>query len=282
MTEPAADLAATPDVPAGPADAPPRRTTGDLARAVAVVVTAVAQVAGSPLGTALAGGTSVADVSDRYATVVTPAGYAFAVWGLIFTACAAWAVYQTLPAQLPRDVHRRTGWWLAAAFAANTAWELVFPQDGTAVLVAQVLIVVVVVTAAVAAARLQAPPPHGLDRLLPGVVAPLLLGWVTFATVANTAISGVYLGAPQEGALARGAGIVALVAAAAVVLDVGLRLRSGTLPFVGAAAWGAAGVAAADPAPVVTAAAWFAVVVMLAAVPVQLWRTRDPGRTLLA
>jgi hypothetical protein len=265
-----------------PGAGPRGRTTGDVVRAVAVLLAAVAQVVASPLGAALPGGSPVGEVSDRWETVVTPAGYAFAIWGVIFTGCIAWAVYQALPGRLTHPLHRRVGWPLAAAFAANALWELVFPQDDAAVLVANVVIVAVVVATAVAVARLQQPEPQGLDRLLPGVVAPLLMGWVTFATVANVAISGVYLGAPAEGGLARAAGIVALVAAAAVVLDVGLRLRSGTLPFVVAAAWGALGVAAADPAPSVTAAAWFAVAVMLSAVPIQVWRTRRPGRVLLA
>ncbi|WP_336923318.1 hypothetical protein [Aquipuribacter sp. SD81] len=254
----------------------------DVARAVAVAVTALAQVLGSPLGAALPGASDVGAVSDRWQTVITPAGSTFAVWGVIFAGCLAYAVYQALPAQLARDVHRRAGWPLAVAFAANTAFELVFPQDGTAVLVGNGLVVLSVVAAGVAVARLQVPPTYGVARVLPGVVAPLLLGWVTFATVANVALSGVLLGAPDSGGLARAAGIVALVAAAAVVLDVGLRLRGGTTAFVLPAAWGAYGVTLADPPFAVAVAAWVALAVMLLAVPVQLYRTRDVGRVLLS
>jgi len=258
------------------------RPRADLLRAGAVSAAALAQIAGSPIGSALPGGRSVADVSDTYATVVTPAGWAFAIWGLIFAACLAYAVYQALPAQLERQVHRRVGWWLAAAFATNAGWELVFPQEGSWLLVANVLIVVVVTTTAVALARLQRPEPTGLDRALPTAAASLLLGWVTIATVANVSVSGVYLGAPTDSALANGAGIVALVAAAAVVLDVTLRLRVSAGPFAAAAAWGVLAVADNEPPLPVELAAWVALAIIVVGVAAQVWRTRRVVRTLLA
>lgn len=258
-----------------------QRTTGDVVRAAAVVVTALAQVLASPLGSALPGAVPVNQVSDAYATVITPAGYAFAIWGLIFSLCLAWAVYQALPSQLSRAVHRRAGWPLAVAFAANAAWELVFPQDGDWLLVAQGLILVVVAASALALGRLQDPEPEGLARVLPAAAAALLLGWVTIATVVQVAVTGVYLGLPAEGGLARGAGIVALLAAAAIVLDVTLRLRTSAGPFALAAAWGVFAVVQAEPPLSVRLAAWAALAVILAGLLVLLWRTRRPVRVLL-
>jgi hypothetical protein len=170
---------------------------------------------------------------------------------------------------------------LAVAFAANTGFELVFPQGGDWLLVALVLIVVVVVSTAVALGRLQDPELHGLPRVLPGAVAALLLGWVTIATVADVALTGVYLGAPATGGLARAAGIVALLVAAAVVLDVTLRLQSSAGPFVLAAAWGLVAVARHDPPLSVGLAAWAALAIVVVGLLVLVWRTRRPVRVLL-
>jgi hypothetical protein len=265
----------------GAADRPSYRRS-DVVRAVAVAVTALAQIVGSPLGSALPGARSVAEVSDTYATVITPAGYAFAIWGVIFLGCLAYAVYQALPGQLGREVHRRAGWALAVAFAANAAWELVFPQEGGWILVANVLIVVVVAATATAVGRLQDPEPEGLARLLPAAVASLLLGWVTIATVANVAISGVYLGAPTDDGLARAAGVIALVAAAAIVLDVTMRLRTAAGPFAAAAGWGVLAVAQNDPPLSVGFAAWAALAIIVIGVAAQVWRTRRLVRVVLA
>ncbi|WP_380168790.1 TspO/MBR family protein [Jannaschia sp. R86511] len=268
------------DAPPGDATRPPARS--DLVRVVAVAVAALAQIVGSPLGAALPGARSVAEVSDTFATVVTPAGYAFAIWGVIFALCLAYAVYQALPAQHGRQVHRRVGWPLAVAFGANAVWEVVFPQEGVWLLVANGLILVTVTATALALGRLQDPEPTGVDRVLPTVAASLLLGWVTIATVANVAISGVHLGAPTGTALASGAGIVALVAAAAVVLDVSLRLRVAAGPFAAAAGWGVLAVALNEPPTPVRLAAWFALAVIGVGVLAQVWRTRRLVRTVLA
>lgn len=257
------------------------QTGADVVRAVVVVLAALAQVVAAPLGSALPGAVPVPRLSDTYSTVVTPAGYAFAIWGVIFTLCLAWAVYQALPSQRGRSVHRRAGWPLAVAFAGNAAWQLVFPQDGTSLLVAQGLILVVVAASALALGRLQDPEPHGLARVLPAAAAALLLGWVTIATVVEVALTGVYLGLPAEGGLARGAGVVALFAAAAIVLDVTLRLRTSAGPFALAAAWGVLGVVQAEPPLSVRLAAWAALAVILAGLLVLLWRTRRPVRVLL-
>lgn len=294
----ATDDQTRPVTPAGPPDSPPagspagvgggsrggevRHTTGDVVRAVAVVLAAVAQVVGGPLGQALPGSVPVDEVSDTYATVITPAGYAFAIWGAVFALCLAWAAYQAFPSQLARSVHRRAGWPLAAAFTANAAWQLAFPQQGTWLLVAQGLIVVVVVGSALALGRLQPLEPRGLARLLPATAAALLLGWVTIATVVQVAVTGVYLGAPVEGGLARAAGLVALLAAAAIVLDVTMRLRTSAGPFALAAAWGVLAVAQADPPLSVRLAAWAAVAIIVVGLLVQAWRTRRPVRVLLA
>lgn len=275
------DHAGEPAGPAGGGEPAPEHRTADTVRAVAVVLAALAQVVGSPVGTALADGRSVGEVSDTYATVVTPAGYAFAIWGVVFAGCLAWAVYQALPAQRSRSVHRRAGWPLVVAFTANTVWEVGFPQDGRWVLASLVLIVVVVVATAVAVGRLQELELTGLDRVLPTMVASLLLGWVTIATVANAAIVGVHLGAPTDTALARAAGIVALVAAAAVVLDVTMRLRTAAGPFALAAGWGVLAVARAEPPLPVELAAWAALAIIVVGLLLQAWRTRRPVRVLL-
>jgi len=48
-------------------------------------------------GTTLIGGRTTAEVSDMYPTLITPAGYVFAIWGIIYLLLGAWLVYQALP-----------------------------------------------------------------------------------------------------------------------------------------------------------------------------------------
>jgi MFS family permease len=257
-----------------------RKGTADSVRATAVLVAAVAQVVGSPLGTAISG-RSVGDVSDETRSLITPAGWAFTIWALIFAGSLAWAVYQALPAQRRLDVNRRTGWPLAAAFAGNAAWEVLFPLVGVSQpVVPVVLILAIVAAAATAFARLQDIAVHGAARVLPGAVTGLLLGWVTVAAVVNVASAGVALGAEPEGTAANAWAVAALAAAAAVTVALTLAARAGAGPIVLAVVWGTCAIAAAaDERPVVVAA--LAAAVAAASALVVCAAVRPDTRTLL-
>lgn len=239
----------------------------DGIRAAAVVVAAVAQVVGSPLGSAVAD-RSVGDVSDETGSLITPAGYAFSIWGVIFAGALAWAVYQALPGQRTRALHRRTGWPLALAFAGNAVWEVLFPLVGLdQPLLPVVVIFGIVAATAVAWARLQDLSPDGLGRLLPSAVAGLLLGWVTIAATVNTGQAGVALGAEPTGTAAEWWAVAALVAVGLVAAALVLRARVAAGPFAAAAVWGLVAVAVdVEPAPVVVAALGAAAAVTVALV----------------
>ena len=235
---------------------------GDTPRVVAGVGTAMAQIAGSPLGSAIAG-RGVGDVSDSDRSLVTPAGWAFTIWGLVFAGSLAWAVYQALPGQRDREVHRRTGWPLAAAFAGNAVWEVVYPLGGAWRYVAQVLIFGITAAAAVAYARMQTVPVDGwLARLLPRTLTGLLLGWVTVAPVASVGNTGVALGISPTTSAAQAWAVAALVVVAGLAAAVVLGSSIAAGPFAAAVVWGLLAIASAGvPRPVVVAAIGAAAVV---------------------
>ena len=127
-----------------PAEWAPWPRPSDRIRAVFVVVFAVAQVLAAPV-TSLTMGPAAdqGPISDANLSPVTPAGYAFAIWALIYAGSLVLAVYQLLPSQLSRTVHRRTGWWLVGAFAASTVWVPIF---GTRIIwLSQLVIIMLVV-----------------------------------------------------------------------------------------------------------------------------------------
>ena len=96
--------------------------TSDRVRAVLVAVMAVAQAAAAPLTRwALGPASNTGAISDANISPVTPADYSFAVWGLIYVACLALAVYQLLPSQQERTVHRLTGWWFISTIHRERA-----------------------------------------------------------------------------------------------------------------------------------------------------------------
>jgi hypothetical protein len=246
------------------------------ARAAVVALTAVAQVVSAALAPVLLDG-DVGAISDDNVHVLTPAGYTFAIWGLIYIASLGYAVYQVLPSQRSRDVHRRTGWWVAAAFAASTLWVPVFVAGQ--LLVAQVIIVGLVVLLAVAAARLTAMPTNrGADRWGLRLPVTAYLGWATIATVAGAGTTGRWLGV-DIGADELVA-IAALVAAGLVAALVAGQI-SAAAGFLATVVWGLAGIAVGTSSGLVSAVATTVAVALVLLLALRAARSDEPGRVLL-
>lgn len=227
-----------------------------------VVVLAVAQVVVSGLGAGGTTGEPIGVVAAEYASPLLAAGWAFAIWAPIYAGFLAYAGYQALPDQRGREVHRRTGWWLAASALLNPAWVLAFGAG--LLLLAGLLIVALLVTLAVVFGRLSRMPAEGLVErvVLRGTVA-LYTGWVSLATVLGIAATGVWIGLPGDGTLAAIAAVVVLVATAAIVSWVVL---SGTavVGYTAAVVWGLVGIALNDPPEGVVIACAAVVVVVIA------------------
>src|SRR3712207_3950112 len=186
----------------------------DRTRAIVVAVTAVAQVAVGLISQAVVDADSTnAAISDDNRSPVTPAGYAFAIWGLIFTASLVLAAYQALPSQRGRDVHRRTGWWLAGAFTASTVWVPTFTTR--TIWLSQVVILVLVACLAVAARRLArtGPAPSTTERLALRLPVTLCLGWATLASVAGFGATFRSLGMEERSGWATAVSLLLLLAA---------------------------------------------------------------------
>jgi hypothetical protein len=246
-------------------------TAGDRARASAVLLAAAAQVLAPALAPRLPGADGIGAVADRYDSPLQPATYAFTIWVLIFAATTAVAVYQAMPEQRSRPVHRRTGWLLAGAFTANAVWETVY-STGEVLVLAQVAIVAIVVPLAVAHSRLQDLPVGRLERLLLRPTVALYLGWVTVATVANAGSTGVYLGAEPGGGVLDLLAAAALVLAGTVVSAVVWRSRAAAGPLAAASAWALAGIVPTDRAAVVAWAAAAAAGLVLATLAARVAR----------
>ena len=173
-------------------------TGGDYLRQFAVIVITLVTISVNGLANALPlNGIETGRISDNYPTLFTPAGYVFAIWGVIYLGLLAYMVYQALPSQRTNGRLRAVGWWYVLGNLANTIWifcwhwEQFLPSVG--------LIVVLLASLIVSYLRL-APA-----RQVPGLVSrgewwtthlpfSVYLGWITVATVANISVYLVSIG----------------------------------------------------------------------------------------
>lgn len=120
----------------------------------------------------------------------SPAGYTFGIWAYLYPACLAYAVYGLLPSQRESVLFRRTGWYMALVFLANTLWALAAQLATEPWYWLTVLCIVVMLLGLVGAfvevTRRRAPLSRA-ERLLVAVPIGVFAAWITVATIANTA-----------------------------------------------------------------------------------------------
>ncbi|MGI9003908.1 MAG: hypothetical protein ACR2GH_20040 [Pseudonocardia sp.] len=253
-----------------------RSTSADLVRSAVVALLAVVQIVVSGFGASGATGDPIGVVAREFATPLLAADWAFVIWAPIYAGFLAYAVYQLLPAQRAREIHRQTGWWLAASAVFNPLWILAF---GARLLpLAELLIIALLVSLAVVFGRLSRVPASGVTErvVFRGTVA-LYTGWVSIATVLGTAATGVGVGLPGDGALAAIAAVVVLLATVAIVSWV---VISGTavVGYAAAAVWALVGIALNDPPAAVVGTGAVAIVAVLAATARRLTTAGNPVR----
>lgn len=91
-----------------------------LAR-LAVIALAIFQIL-TPMLPLVGIGDAIGSRSDNVRTVITPAGWAFAIWGPLYTGSLVFALYQALPAQRSSALVARLRWPAAGAFLGNALW----------------------------------------------------------------------------------------------------------------------------------------------------------------
>jgi hypothetical protein len=125
-------------------------------------------------------------VSAKYPTLLTPAGYAFSIWGIIFLALAFYAVWQLLPAQRTSVLPDAVAQPLTLANVATAAWVVLFAYEHVAWCALVMLVILMgLIVAYGRARRLVAAGEAPASASLPFA---LYLGWISVATVVNVTI----------------------------------------------------------------------------------------------
>jgi hypothetical protein len=159
-------------------------TARPILRTIAVAAAALFAVA-TPIVQSLSGVTPTGETElvREGDTTLEAAGYAFAIWGLIYAGLVAYAVYQLLPSTPEKPALRLLGWPSVVAMTGCGLWLIAAVYD---VKLATMLIIIG------SALALCVPLAKGglaqtrLDFWL--ITAPLsmLAGWLTIASAINT------------------------------------------------------------------------------------------------
>ncbi len=128
-------------------------------------------------------------ISDMYPNLFTPAGFTFAIWGLIYLLLGIFAIYQVrgLIGQ-PRDPNplvQRIGYLFFISCLLNSAWIFAwhYLQIGPSLLIMLLLLITLIVLYYQINSLENKKEQEGYLFIAPAF--SIYLGWITIATVAN-------------------------------------------------------------------------------------------------
>lgn len=149
-----------------------------------------ALVANFLIGAQILGLPSISEISDKYATFLTPAGYAFSIWSLIYILLVVFVAYQMrdiLKSRRENNLPQAIGPWFIIANICNGLWTYAFVNELVGVSV--VLLALLTGSLYVLLGRLKVAVGNPPIKDIFCVWWPLMIytGWVTVATVVNVA-----------------------------------------------------------------------------------------------
>ena len=130
-------------------------------------------------------GKTTAELSDSYPNLFVPAGYVFAIWGVIYLLLLAFTVYQASPKRRGAQFLGEIGYLFGISSAANVVWiflwhyELLFPSLIAMFALLGSLIMIYL--------RLDIGKgnPSREEKLYVHLPFSVYLGWITVAPIAN-------------------------------------------------------------------------------------------------
>ncbi|WP_379158385.1 TspO/MBR family protein [Paenibacillus sp. sgz5001063] len=133
------------------------------------------------------GGNSTGEISDRYHTLLTPAGYAFSIWSLIYLLLAGFIVYQFRQDTGSRESVRSIGIWFVLSCIFNMGWlflwHYLYIELSLGVMVLMLITLIVIYRKT----RSISDPTTG-EKWLVKLPFSLYLGWISVATIVNVSV----------------------------------------------------------------------------------------------
>lgn len=185
-------------------------------------------------------GQTMPEISAKYPSLFTPAGFTFSIWGVIYLALLLFVVYQALPSQRDNQTIAGISRLFQLNCVANASWIVAWHYDLLAVSLLIMLILLVTLILIYRALLDEVRNASIAQRLLLHFPFSLYTAWIVVATIANLSIVQTGNGWDNIGLAAVSWTLLKLALAGAIAATV--VLRYGDVVFVLVIAWAAYGI----------------------------------------
>jgi hypothetical protein len=206
-------------------------------------------------------GQDTAEISDRFKVYFVPAGYVFAIWGVIYLGWIAFTVFQLLPANKQNPRLRRLGYLFAISNLANAAWLFCWHYNKFGLSVIVMLTLLSLLIASYLRLNVNRSFVKSAEYWSVDVLFSVYLGWITVATVANISDWLYFVKWNGFGISAQVWAVIMLAVASLLGLAMALTRRD--VGYLAVLVWAFAGIAVKQTsAPSVVLSAWIAAAIM--------------------
>jgi hypothetical protein len=143
--------------------------------------------------TTLLGGKNTAEISNTNFTLITPAGYVFSIWGIIYVLLGIFVIFQAFPSEKDKGYHKNIGWLFVLSSIFNIVWlflwqfeYLIYSVPIMFLLLASLILIYLRLDIGKTKVRLR-------EKLTIHLPFSTYLGWITIASIANVSVTLVSL-----------------------------------------------------------------------------------------
>jgi len=144
-------------------------------------------------GTTILGGKLTSEISDANLTLITPAGYVFSIWGIIYILLGIFVVFQVLPSQSGKDFVQKIGWLFVVSSLLNICWLFLWQFEYLSLSVVLMFLLLASLIAIYLRLKIGKSTVSVREKLAVHVPFSVYLGWITIASIANVAVTLVSL-----------------------------------------------------------------------------------------
>jgi benzodiazapine receptor len=144
--------------------------------------------------TTLLGGKTTGQISDLYPTLVTPAGYVFSIWSVIYILLLVFVVFQAMPKNRERPFHKEIGYLFVLSCVINIIWLFLWQYQQMIISVPLMLGLLGSLIAIYLRLNIGKSGVPLKERISVHLPFSVYLGWITVATIANISVALVSVG----------------------------------------------------------------------------------------
>jgi hypothetical protein len=158
---------------------------------VFVWTVAVNSLAGA---TTLLNGRTSGQVSDAYPTLITPAGFTFSIWSIIYILLGAFVVYQALPRNRDKPFNGKISFLFILSGLLNMSWLFLWHygfMTYSVILMFGLLASLIAIYVRLNIGKAKAP---FRERICVHLPFSVYMGWITVASIANVSVALTFVG----------------------------------------------------------------------------------------